>query len=189
MKSNKKCVFNVTFQYNHKQVPTSYFSMMFNIHKHISHLIFVLVPECGEYWNLQSKNNFKVDFSSAAIFYWPFSSVIDRNRNRSFNLIQNKVGNRSCFATGVKLGTIFMKQFWRYLILNRKKPAKFWRWPAELIVHLVRRVFFPNPQWNFTCYYTKVSFNIIRTIHKKYRKQNKQPPQKVRLLIHHALDM
>jgi hypothetical protein len=23
--------------------------MMFNIHEHISHLIFVLVPECGEY--------------------------------------------------------------------------------------------------------------------------------------------
>jgi hypothetical protein len=38
-----------TFQYNHKQVPTAYFSMMFNIHKHISHLIFVLVPECEEY--------------------------------------------------------------------------------------------------------------------------------------------
>ena len=37
MKSNKKCVFNVNFQYNHKQVPTAYFSMMFNIHKHISH--------------------------------------------------------------------------------------------------------------------------------------------------------
>jgi hypothetical protein len=37
------------FQYNHKQVPTAYLSMMFNIHKHISHLIFVLVPECGEY--------------------------------------------------------------------------------------------------------------------------------------------
>jgi hypothetical protein len=34
---------------NHKQVPTTYYSMMFNIHKHISHLIFVLVPECGEY--------------------------------------------------------------------------------------------------------------------------------------------
>jgi hypothetical protein len=49
MKSNKKCVFNFNFQYNHKQVPTAYFSMMFNIHKHISHLIFVLVPECGEY--------------------------------------------------------------------------------------------------------------------------------------------
>jgi hypothetical protein len=47
MKSNKKCVSNVNFQYN--QVPTAYFSMMFNIHKHISHLIFVLVPECGEY--------------------------------------------------------------------------------------------------------------------------------------------
>jgi hypothetical protein len=28
-------VFNVNFQYNHKQVPTAYFSMMFNIHKHI----------------------------------------------------------------------------------------------------------------------------------------------------------
>jgi hypothetical protein len=93
-------------------------------------------------WNLQSKNNFKVDFSSAAIFYWPFSSVIDRNRNRSFNLIQNKVGYCSCFAMGVKLGTIFMKQFWRCLILDRKKTAKFWRWPAELIVHLVWRVFF-----------------------------------------------
>jgi hypothetical protein len=49
MKSNKKCVFNVNFQYNHKQVPTTHFSMMFNIHKHISHLIFVLVLECGEY--------------------------------------------------------------------------------------------------------------------------------------------
>jgi hypothetical protein len=45
MKSNKKCVFNVNFQYNHKQVPTTYFSMMFNIHKRISHLLFVLVPE------------------------------------------------------------------------------------------------------------------------------------------------
>ena len=102
MKSNKKCVFNVNFQFNHKQVPTAYYSMMFNIHKHISHLIFVLVPECGE-WNLQSKNNFKVDFSSAAILHWPFSSVIDRNRNRPFNLIQNKVGYRSWLATGVKL--------------------------------------------------------------------------------------
>jgi hypothetical protein len=30
---------------------------------------------------------------------WPFSSVIDRNRNRPFNFIQNKVGSRSCFAT------------------------------------------------------------------------------------------
>jgi hypothetical protein len=25
------------------------------------------------------------------------------------------------------------------------------------------------------CYYTKVYFNIVPTIHKKYRKQNKQP--------------
>ena len=122
MKSNKKCVFNVNFQYNHKQVPTAYFSVMFNIHKHISHLIFVLVPECGE-WNLQSKNNIKVDFSSAAIFYWPFSSIIDRNRNRPFNLVQNKVGYHSCFAYGSKIWTIFMKQFWRYL--NIKKQLNF----------------------------------------------------------------
>jgi hypothetical protein len=46
---NKKYVFNVNFQYSHKQVPTAYFSRMFNINKHISHLLFVLVPECGEY--------------------------------------------------------------------------------------------------------------------------------------------
>ena len=49
MKSNKKCVFNVNFHYNHKQIQTAYLSMMFNIHQHISHLICVLVPECGEY--------------------------------------------------------------------------------------------------------------------------------------------
>jgi hypothetical protein len=29
------------------------------------------------------------------------------------------------------------------------------------------------------CYYTKVYFNIIPTIHKKYRKQNKQPKGKL----------
>ena len=39
--------------------------------------------------------------------------------------------------------------------------------------------FFSNPQWNFMCYYTKVYFNIIPTIHKKYRKQNKQPKGKL----------
>ena len=49
MKSNKKCVFNVNFQYLHKQAPTAYFSMMIDIHKHISHLFFLLVPEWGEY--------------------------------------------------------------------------------------------------------------------------------------------
>ena len=80
MKSNKKCVFNVNFQYNHKQVPTAYFSMMFNIHQHISHLFFCFGTRVWRVWNMQSKNN----FSSAAIFYWPFSSVIDRNRNRPF---------------------------------------------------------------------------------------------------------
>ena len=49
MKSNKKCVFNVNFQYFHKQVPTAYFCMMFNIHKRISHLIVLLVSEWGEH--------------------------------------------------------------------------------------------------------------------------------------------
>ena len=29
------------------------------------------------------------------------------------------------------------------------------------------------------CYYTNVYFNIISTIHKKYRKQNKQPKRKL----------
>ena len=83
MKSNKKCVFNVNFQYLHKQAPTAYFSMMFNIHKHISHLFFLLVPEWGEY-----------EIGKQKIIL--ISSVIDRNRNRPFNLIQNKVGYLSC---------------------------------------------------------------------------------------------
>jgi hypothetical protein len=103
MKYNKKCVFNVNFQYNHKQVPTAYFSMMFNIHKHISHLIFVLVPECGEHDICNQKIILRSISRQRPFFYWQFSSVIDRNRNRPFNLIQNKVGYRSCFATGVKL--------------------------------------------------------------------------------------
>ena len=50
---------------------------------------------------------------------------------------------------------------------------------ADMIVHWVRRGFFSNPQWNFMCYYTKVYFNIIPTIHKKYRKQTKQPKRKL----------
>jgi hypothetical protein len=62
--------------------------------------------------DLQSKNNFKVDFSSAAILYWAFSSVIiDRNRNRPFNLIQNKVGYCSCFAKGLKLEKFLWNSF------------------------------------------------------------------------------
>jgi hypothetical protein len=65
MKSKKKCVFNVNFQYNHKQVPTAYFSMMFNIHISFN---FCVGTRVWRVWNLQSKNNFKVDFSSAAIF-------------------------------------------------------------------------------------------------------------------------
>jgi len=44
MKSNKKCQFSIS-----PQAPTAYFSMMFNIHKHLSHLIFLLVPENGQY--------------------------------------------------------------------------------------------------------------------------------------------
>jgi hypothetical protein len=92
MKSNKKCEFNVNFQNSNKQVLTAYYNMMFNIHKHISHLIFALVPDCGEY-----------EICNQKIILRSISSVIDRNRNRSFNLIQNKVDYRSCFATGVKL--------------------------------------------------------------------------------------
>ena len=122
-------------------------------------------------WNLQSKNNFKVDFSSAVIFYWPFSSVIDRNRNRPFNLIQNKVGYRSCFATGVTLEICLWNSFDVKYILEviycRPDCA------------LSPTCFFSSPQWNFMCYYTKVYFNIIPTIHKKYRKQNKQPKRKL----------
>jgi hypothetical protein len=121
MKSNKICVFNVNFQYSHKQVPSAYFSMMLNIHKHISHIC--VGTWVWRVWNLQSKNNFKVDFASAAISYWPFSFVIDRNRNRPFNLIQNKVGYCSCFATGVKLEQFLWNSFIK-------------------IVHWVRRGFF-----------------------------------------------
>ena len=111
MKSNKKCVFNVNFQYNHKQVPTAYFSMMLNIHKNISHLIFVLVPECGEHEISNQKIILRSISRQRPFFYWPFSSVIDRNRNRPFNLIQNKVGYRSCFATGVKLEQLLWNSF------------------------------------------------------------------------------
>ena len=120
---------------------------------------------------MHSKNNFKVDFWSTAIFYWPFSSVIDRDRNRPFNLIQNKVGYRSCFATGVKLEQFLWNSFDVKYILEviycRPDCA------------LSPTCFFSNPQWNFMCYYTKIYFNIIPTIHKKYRKQNKQPKRKL----------
>jgi hypothetical protein len=78
-------------------------------------LFFVLFVNCG--WILQLKNSFKVNFSSAAIFYWPFSSVIDRNRNRPFNLIQNKVGYRSGFATGVKLEQFLWNSFSFWLLV------------------------------------------------------------------------
>ena len=113
MKSNKKWVFNVNFQHNHKQVPTAYFSMMFNIHEHISHLIVVLVPECSEYEICNQKIILRSISRRRPFFicYWPFSSVIDRNRNRSFNLIQNKVGYRSCFAMGVKLEQFLWNSF------------------------------------------------------------------------------
>jgi hypothetical protein len=102
MKSNKKYVFNVNFQNNHKQVPTAYLSMMFNIHKHISHLIFVLIPDCGVYEICNQKIIVR-SISRQRPFLLTVFIVINRNRNRPFNLIQNKVGYRSCFATGVKL--------------------------------------------------------------------------------------
>ena len=173
MKSNKKCVFNVNVQYNHKQVPTTYFSMMFNIHKHINLCVGTRV---WRVWNLQSKNNCKVDFSSPAIFYWPFSSVIDRNRNRP--LISSKI---KLVIVVVLQREYNLNNFYEtVLTLN-----KFWRWfTDDLIVHWVRRVFFLIPQWNFMCYYAKVCLNIIPIIHKNYRKQNKQPTRK---LVRHII--
>ena len=89
MKSNKKCVFDVNFQYNHKQVPTAYFSMMFNIHKHISHLMFVLVPECGEYEICNQKIIFIILFFSLTnIFYLALSqSEFPMNNCINVNLI------------------------------------------------------------------------------------------------------
>ena len=61
--------------------------------------------------------------------------------------------------------------------------------------------FFSNPQWNFMCYYTKVYFNIIPTIHKKYTEKtkqeqrqrqttNKQPKRKSQIILEiNSLDM
>ena len=64
----------------------------------------------------------------------------------------------------------YREGFYKETCLNRKKTAKFWRcFTADLIV---------IPQWNCMCYYTKVYFNSITTLHKKYRKQNKQPKRK-----------
>jgi hypothetical protein len=62
-----------------------------NNESYISHLIFVLVPKCGEYEICNQKIILR-SISRQRPFF------IDR-----FNLIQNKVGYRSCFATGVKL--------------------------------------------------------------------------------------
>ena len=64
-----------------------------------------------------------------------------------------------------------MKQFWRLINVGGDLP------PTRLCIE--SDVFFSSPQWNFMCYYTKVYFNIIPTIHKKYRKQNKQPKRKL----------
>jgi hypothetical protein len=165
------------------------------------------------------------DFSSAAIFYWPFSSVINRNRNRPFNLIQNKVGYRSCFATGVKLEQFSWNSFdVKYILeviycrpdcaLNPNSPHSgtntkikwdmclcilniilryvvgtcLWLcWKLTLNTHfLFDFIYFHETidfsltsEWNFMCYYTKVYINIIPTIHKKYRKQNKPPKRKL----------
>ena len=122
-------------------------------------------------WNLQLKNNFKVDFSSAAIFYWPFWSVIDRNRNRPFNLIQNKVGYRSCFATWVKLEKNLWISFDIKWILEVIYCRPDCAWSPTCV--------FSNPQCNVMSYYTKIYFDIITSIHKKYRKQNKKPKRKL----------
>ena len=123
-------------------------------------------------WNLQSKNNFKVDFSSAATFYWPFSSVIDINRNRPFNLIQIKVGYRSCFATGVKL-----EQFsWNSFDVKYILEVIYCRPDCAL-----------SPTWVFfltlsgiSCVtILKYTLIISPQFTRKYRKQNKQPKRKL----------
>ena len=123
-------------------------------------------------WNLQSKNNITVDFSSAAIFYWPFSSVIDRKRNRSFKLIQNKVGYRSCFATGVKL-----EQF---------------SWNSFDVKYILELIYCrPDCALSPTCFFfltlsgiscvTILKYTLILSpqFTKKYRKQNKLPKKKI----------
>jgi hypothetical protein len=61
-------------------------------------------PDCLFY--LQKKNTDDRDFrpqicTNGLVFRE--CKHIKNNRNRSVNLIQNKVGYRSCFATGVKL--------------------------------------------------------------------------------------
>jgi hypothetical protein len=49
----------------------------------------------------------------------------------------------------------------------------------QIYVNTIIHRFCSSPQWNFMCYYTKVYFNIIPTIQKNYRKQNKQPKRKL----------
>jgi hypothetical protein len=71
----------------------------------------------------------------------------------------NKVGYRSCFAMGVKL-----EQFlWNCFDVKEILEVIYCRPDCALSP----TCFFSNPQWNFMCYYTKVYFNIIPTIHKK----------------------
>ena len=107
MKSNKKCVFNVNFQCNHKQVPTAYFSMMFNIHKHISHLIFMLVPECGEYEicnkkiilrSISRQRPFFIDrfqkiskFSISNFFYQKFKFVLPKKQQNNCEKLNTRI--------------------------------------------------------------------------------------------------
>ena len=89
MKSNRKCVFNVNFEYLPKQVPKPYFSMMLNKHKHMSHFICLLVPDWGEY----EIGKQKLILSSISREQPYFSGDCIRwNINRPFNLLQKKVG-------------------------------------------------------------------------------------------------
>jgi hypothetical protein len=147
----------------------SIFSLTTN--RYQRHIIVWCLIYINTVWNLQSKNNVKVDFSSVAILHWPFSSVIDRNRNRPFNLIQNKVGYRSYLATEVKLEQCL----WNSFDVNSNLEVIYCRPDCALSPTW----FFSNPRWNIICYYTKVYFNSIPTFHKKYRKQNKQLTRKL----------
>jgi hypothetical protein len=108
MKSNKKCVFNVNFLKRSISISVYYGwkrSIKNGRWREIDLKIIFLLQIS---YSPHSGTNTKIKWDMCLcilniIFYWPFSSVINRNRNRPFNLIQNKVGYRSCFATGVKL--------------------------------------------------------------------------------------
>jgi hypothetical protein len=114
LESNKKCVFDDSFQYLSKHVPTTYFSMIFNIHKHLFHLNLFLVPVCGQY-EIHNWIEIEIDLLTSSKIKLVVLVV----------LLQEKY---------------LKKNYVKVLMLNRKK-CTFWRWfTTDLIVH--RLVYF-----------------------------------------------